>query len=39
MLELGVNPHASTPEEMTEYINSDIVKWGQVIEKAKIEKQ
>jgi len=39
MLELGVNPHASTPEEMTEYINSDIVKWSQVIEKAKIEKQ
>jgi tripartite-type tricarboxylate transporter receptor subunit TctC len=39
MLELGVNPQSSTPEEMTEYINADIVKWGQVIEKAKIEKQ
>ena len=39
MLELGVTPRPSTPEEMQEWINSDIKKWGLIIDNAKIEKQ
>jgi hypothetical protein len=39
MLELGVTPRPSAPEEMQDWINSDIKKWGLIIEKAKIEKQ
>ena len=39
MLELGVTPRPSTPEEMQEWINSDIKKWGLIIDNAKIEIQ
>jgi len=39
MLELGVTPRPSTPEEMQEWINADIKKWGLIIDNAKIEKQ
>lgn len=39
MLELGVTPRPSTPEEMQDWINSDIKKWGLIIDNAKIEKQ
>ena len=39
MLELGVTPRPSTPEEMQEWINADIKKWGLIIDNARIEKQ
>jgi tripartite-type tricarboxylate transporter receptor subunit TctC len=39
MLELGVTPRPSTPEEMQDWINADIKKWGTIIDNAKIEKQ
>jgi len=39
MLELGVTPRPSSPEEMQEWINADIKKWGTIIDNAKIEKQ
>jgi hypothetical protein len=39
MFELGVTPRPSSPEEMQEWINSDIKKWGLIIDNAKIEKQ
>jgi tripartite-type tricarboxylate transporter receptor subunit TctC len=39
MLELGVTPRPSTPEDMQEWINADIKKWGLIIDNAKIEKQ
>ncbi len=39
MLELGVTPRPSTPEEMQEWITTDIKKWGLIIDNAKIEKQ
>ena len=38
MLELGVTPRPSTPEDMQEWINADIKKWGLIIDNAKIEK-
>jgi tripartite-type tricarboxylate transporter receptor subunit TctC len=36
---LGMDMHASTPEEMTARMKSDIAKWGAVIEKAGIPKR
>jgi tripartite-type tricarboxylate transporter receptor subunit TctC len=37
--ELGVDARASTPAELRQLLVSEIAKWGQVIERAKIEKQ
>jgi len=39
LLDLGIEAKASTPEELSERLKSDIDKWGKVIEKAGIEKQ
>lgn len=39
LLELGVVAQGSTPEATRNLLASDIAKWGNVIEKAKIEKQ
>jgi len=39
MLEMGVSSRSSTPQEMRDLIDSDIVKWKAVIESAKIERQ
>jgi tripartite-type tricarboxylate transporter receptor subunit TctC len=39
LLELGIEAKASTPEEITERLKSDIRKWAEVIDKAGIEKQ
>jgi tripartite-type tricarboxylate transporter receptor subunit TctC len=37
-LDLGGEPRASSPEEMRQYIESEIAKWTQVVEKRKIER-
>lgn len=39
LLELGIEAAPSTPEELSARLRSDIVKWGKVIEQAKIPKQ
>jgi tripartite-type tricarboxylate transporter receptor subunit TctC len=39
LLELGIEAKASTPQEIAGRLTSDIDKWRQVIEKAKIPKQ
>ena len=39
LLELGIEPKASTPREIYDRLKSDIGKWRAVIEKAGIEKQ
>ena len=39
LLELGIEAKASTPEEITARLKSDIDKWNKVIEKAGIPKQ
>jgi tripartite-type tricarboxylate transporter receptor subunit TctC len=39
MIALGIEARASTPEEIAARLKSDIDKWRQVIEKAKIPKQ
>jgi tripartite-type tricarboxylate transporter receptor subunit TctC len=39
LLELGVDPRASTPEVLRAHLVSEIAKWKAVIERAKIEKQ
>ncbi len=39
LLELGIDPKGSTPEEMKDLIASDTKKWKVIIENAKIEKQ
>lgn len=39
LIELGIEARASTPEEISERLKADIEKWGQVIEKAGIQKQ
>jgi tripartite-type tricarboxylate transporter receptor subunit TctC len=39
LLELGIEAKASTPEEMSARLKSDIDKWRKVIEKAGIQKQ
>ncbi len=39
LLELGIEAKASTPEEITARLKSDIDKWNKVIEKAGIQKQ
>jgi tripartite-type tricarboxylate transporter receptor subunit TctC len=39
ILELGIEPKASTPDEIAARFKADIVKWGRVIEQAKIEKR
>ncbi len=37
--EVGINPQASSPEALKALLESEIVKWRGVIERAKIEKQ
>jgi tripartite-type tricarboxylate transporter receptor subunit TctC len=39
LIELGIEARASTPQEISARLKSDIDKWRQVIEKAGIEKQ
>src|SRR3989440_7152949 len=39
LLELGIEARASTPEEISARLKSDIEKWQKVIEKAGIQKQ
>jgi len=39
LLELGIEARASTPEEISVRLKSDIDKWRQVIEKAGVQKQ
>ena len=39
LLELGIEAKASTPEEISARLKSDIDKWRQVIEKAGVQKQ
>ena len=39
MIELGIEARASTPEEISDRLKTDIEKWGKVIEKAGIPKQ
>jgi len=39
LIALGIDAKASTPEEIAGRLKSDIDKWRQVIEKAKIPKQ
>jgi putative tricarboxylic transport membrane protein len=39
LLELGIEARASTPAEIRDRLKADIGKWGQVIEKAGIQKQ
>lgn len=39
MLDLGIVPKSTTPEEMSALLKKDIALWTGVIEKAKIEKQ
>jgi tripartite-type tricarboxylate transporter receptor subunit TctC len=39
LFDLGVTAQASTPKATRDLLASDIKKWGEVIEKAKIEKQ
>jgi tripartite-type tricarboxylate transporter receptor subunit TctC len=39
LLALGIEAKASTPEEIAGRLKSDIDKWRQVIEKARIPKQ
>jgi len=38
-LELGIEARGSTPQELEARLKSDIVKWGKVIDTAKIEKR
>ncbi len=38
-LELGIDARGSTPQEIQDRLRADIVKWGDVIDKAKIEKR
>jgi tripartite-type tricarboxylate transporter receptor subunit TctC len=38
-LELGIEARGSTPQEIQDRLKADIVKWGQVIDKAGIEKR
>jgi tripartite-type tricarboxylate transporter receptor subunit TctC len=38
-LDLGIEARGSTPQEIQDRLKADIVKWGQVIEKAGIEKR
>ena len=38
-LALGMEPWASTPDELTQRMKADAEKWRQVIEKAGIPKQ
>jgi len=38
-LELGIEARGSTPKELEERLKTDIVKWGKVIDTAKIEKR
>jgi len=39
ILDLGTEPRASTPQEILARLQTDIKKWGAVIEQAKIEKR
>jgi tripartite-type tricarboxylate transporter receptor subunit TctC len=39
LIELGIEASASTPQEISARLKSDIDKWRQVIEKAGIQKQ
>jgi tripartite-type tricarboxylate transporter receptor subunit TctC len=39
LIELGIEARASTPQELSDRLKSDIDKWAKVIEKAGIPKQ
>jgi tripartite-type tricarboxylate transporter receptor subunit TctC len=39
LLELGLEPRASTPEAMREHLQSEIAKWTRVVEAARIPRQ
>ncbi len=39
MAELNLDAHGGTPEQAAEFLGSDIKRWGDVITRAKIEKQ
>ena len=39
MIDPGLNPHASTPENLQATYDADLVRWHDVIEKAGIPKQ
>jgi tripartite-type tricarboxylate transporter receptor subunit TctC len=39
LIELGIEAKASTPQEISARLKSDIDKWQKVIEKAGIQKQ
>ena len=39
LIELGIEAKASTPQEISDRLKSDIDKWAKVIEKAGIPKQ
>ena len=39
LAELGVDAHAGTPEQLRDLLQSEIKRWGEVITRAKIEKQ
>ena len=39
LIELGIEARASTPQEISARLKSDIDKWQKVIEKAGIQKQ
>ena len=39
LIELGIEAKASTPQEISARLKSDIEKWRKVIEKAGIQKQ
>ena len=39
LLELGIEARASTPQEISDRLKSDVDKWQKVIEKAGIQKQ
>ena len=39
LIQVGIDAHGSTPEEMRDRMAADIQKWAAVIEKAGIEKQ
>jgi tripartite-type tricarboxylate transporter receptor subunit TctC len=39
MAELSLDAHGGTPEQAVEFLASDIKRWGEVITRAKIEKQ
>ena len=39
LLELNIEPHPSTPAQANEWLQSEIKRWGDVIQRAGIQKQ